>query len=158
MIEAGKKPAKMDQQAWADNTAKLASLYQDTAILYLGANKSDQAKVFLTKAIEREPHDPTNYALLGRVIHADYEKLRDRYGSMSDPSGNEQRELLKKINALVDQMIDAYARTVALATGRPEYQLLIQQVMHDLTEYYRYRNNQSTAGLQQLIDKYKRQP
>jgi hypothetical protein len=66
--------------------------------------------------------------------------------------------MLKKINGLVDQMIDAYARTAGLGVGRPEYQLLIQQVMHDLTGFYMYRNNQSTEGLQQLIDKYKRQP
>jgi hypothetical protein len=40
--------------------------------------------------------------------------------------------------------------------GRQEYVQLMQQVIPDLTTYYKYRNNQSTKGLQQLINKYRR--
>ena len=32
----------------------------------------------------------------------------------------------------------------------------MQQVIPDLTNYYKYRHNQSTKGLQELINKYRR--
>jgi len=73
------------------------------------------------------------------------------------PEGKEKKETLMRLDAMLDTIIDAYARAAALATGRPEYQTLMQQVIPDLTNYYKYRNNQSTKGLQQLIDKYKLQ-
>ena len=31
----------------------------------------------------------------------------------------------------------------------------MQQVIPDLTNYYKYRNKQSTKGLQELINKYR---
>jgi len=32
---------------------------------------------------------------------------------------------------------------------------MYEQVMESVTPYYKYRHNRSTAGLQELIDKYK---
>ena len=52
-------------------------------------------------------------------------------------------------------MIDNYARAVALATGRPQYQTLLQQVIPDLTIYYKQRHKGTIKGLQQLINRYK---
>ncbi|HLE63208.1 MAG TPA: hypothetical protein VI750_08720, partial [Pyrinomonadaceae bacterium] len=74
------------------------------------------------------------------------------------PEGKEKTEMLAKLQGMIDSIIDSYARVVALSTGKPEYQALLQQVMPDLTSYYKYRHNQSVEGLQQLIDKYKPQP
>ena len=61
----------------ANNThnADLAQLYQQTAILYLAGGKTDEAKSRLTKATTLAPRDPSNFALLGRVINADYVTL-----------------------------------------------------------------------------------
>ena len=61
----------------ADTTHKadLAQLYQQTAILYLAAGNTDEAKSRLTKATTLAPQDPSNFALLGRVINADYVAL-----------------------------------------------------------------------------------
>ena len=87
------------------------------------------------------------------MIHADYVKQMEAYEAL--PEGKQKQETLKKLDAVLDTIIDAYARAAALATGRPEYQPLMQQVIPDLTNYYKYRNNQSTNGLQQLINKYK---
>jgi len=153
LVEADTKPAKVDDTSWVEHKSNLHQLYQQTAILYLGVGNTGEAKSRLTKAATLQPHDPSNYALLGRVIHADYVKDMAAYEAM--PDGKQKQEALKKLDAVLDAIIDAYARAAALATGRREYQQLMQQVIPDLTNYYKYRNNQSTKGLQQLIEKYK---
>jgi hypothetical protein len=63
--------------------------------------------------------------------------------------------LLKKANQILDQVIEHYARAAALAEGKPQYQPLRDQVMLDLTTYYKYRHNSSIDGLQKYIDGYK---
>ena len=117
--------------------AELGQLYQQTAILYVAAGNMQEAKSQLMKAATLAPHDPANYALLGRVINADY---------VLKPS---------KDVAVLDTIIEAYARAVGLARGRTEYQLLMQQVLPDLTTYYKQRHG-SMKGLQQLINKFSR--
>jgi hypothetical protein len=59
-----------------------------------------------------------------------------------------------KLNSLLDELIDTYGRAVGLATGKREYLGLLQQLIPDLTKYYKTRHR-DTAGLQQLIDKYR---
>ena len=158
LIENGPKRSRLNDDlssnSSVDYTAELGPLYQQTAILSLGTGDSEGAKARLTKATTLRPDDPSNYALLGRVLHADYVKQMDAYKAL--PEGKQTRETLKKLDALLDPIIEAYARAAGLALGRPEYQPLMQQVIPDLTNYYKYRNNQSTKGLQQLIDKYRR--
>lgn len=127
-------------EAGTTHKADLAQLYQQTAILYLASGNTDEAKSRLTKASTLAPQDPTNFALLGRVINADYVL------QVSDGKSDQ---------IVLDSMIDAYARAAALATGRPEYQTLLQQVIPDLTTYYKQRHG-SIKGLPQLINKYRR--
>lgn len=128
-------------EASGPNKAHLAQLYQQTAILYLASGNTEEAKSRLTKASTLAPHDPSNFALLGRVINADYIALVN-----ADQKDSE---------ALLDLVIENYARAVALATGRAEYQTLLQQVIPDLTIYYKQRHKGSIKGLQQLINRYK---
>ena len=158
LIEAGPRLARSNDKLFSDTvlnySAELAPLYQQTAILSLGTGDTEGAKARLTKATTLRRDDPSNYALLGRVMHADYMKQMEAYEAL--PEGKSKQETLKKIDALLDPIIDAYARAAGLALGRPEYQPLMQQVIPDLTTYYKYRNNKSTKGLQQLIDKYRR--
>ena len=153
LIESGKKPAGIDNESWLAHKSNLGQLYQQTAILYLAADNTQEAKARLTKAALLSPQDPNNFALLGRLINADYVSQTKDYEAM--PEGNAKQEALKNLEAVVDSMIEAYAGAAALATGRPEYQMLLQQVIPDLTVYYKYRHNQSTKGLQELINRYK---
>ena len=153
LIEAGTKPPKVDDKTWAEYTANLGQLYQQTALLCLGGGDIVGAKARLTKATTLRPHDPSNYALLGRVIQAEYVKETEAYEAL--PDGKPKQETRKKLDAVLDTIIDAYARAAGLALGRPEYQPLMQQVIPDLTNYYKYRHNQSTKGLKELIEKYR---
>ncbi|HUE81127.1 MAG TPA: hypothetical protein VMM84_03355 [Pyrinomonadaceae bacterium] len=153
LIEGDKRPPRVDEAAWGNYKALLGQLYQQTGALELISGKPGEAKGRLEKAIQFDPKEPSSYVLLGYVINDEYINLATNYKAM--PEGDEKAATMKKIEGMMDNMIDLYARAVGLATGRPEYQSLIQQVMPDLTSYYKYRHNQSTDGLQQLIDKYK---
>lgn len=156
LIETGKKPAGVSEETWVWHKGNLGQLYQQTAILFIATGNTQEAKVRLSKACDLSPLDPSNFALLARVMNADYLVQRDAYEAM--PEGKPKQEALKPMNTLLDSMIDAYARAAGLATGRVEYQTLLQQVIPDLTYYYKYRHDQSIKGLQQLINRYRTQP
>jgi hypothetical protein len=153
LIEAGNKPLNLDDNTWSAHKANLDQLFQQTAILYLAEGNTQEAKARLTRASVLSPQDPSNYALLARVINVDYIAQTNSYDAM--PEGASKQEALKKLEAVLDSMIDAYARAAGLATGRAEYQTLLQQVIPDLTIYYKYRHNQSIKGLRQLINRYR---
>ena len=156
LIEADKKPAKMDPTNWASHKLLLPSVYQQVAVLNLIAGNNAEARVKAAKSAELGPTDPMSFALLGMVINNDYLKLAANYKTM--PEGKDKETALKKLEGLMDEVIDAYAHAVALSVGKPEHQPMMQQLTVDLTSYYKYRHNQSTDGLQQLIDKYKPKP
>jgi tetratricopeptide (TPR) repeat protein len=153
LIEAGKKPAGIDDESWALQRGSIAELYQQTAILYLASGNTQETKSRLTKAAALSPLDPSNFALLARVMNADYLLQMDAYEVM--PDGKAKQDTQKNLDALLDSMIETYARAAGLATGRVEYQTLLTQVIPDLTIYYKRRNNQSIKGLQQLINRYR---
>jgi hypothetical protein len=152
LIEKGNKPANLDNQTWLAHKANLGQLYQQTAILYLATENTPEAKARLVRASQLSPQDPANYALLGRVINVDYLEQTKRYEAM--PEGKAKQDALKNLETILDSVIEAYARAAGLATGRAEYQTLLQQVIPDLTNYYKYRHK-STKGLSQLINQYR---
>jgi tetratricopeptide (TPR) repeat protein len=153
LLEAGQKPASIDDQTWALQTGSLAELYQQTAILYLASGNTPEAVSRFTKAATLSPLDPSNFALLARVMNADYLLQTEAFEAM--PDGKARQDAQKKLEALLDSMIETYARAAGLATGRVEYQTLLQQVIPDLTIYYKRRHNESIKGLQQLINRYR---
>jgi len=156
LLEENSKPATLADEALATQRGKLDRLYQQTAILYLAAGNVQEAKARLRKASTLSPQDPSNFALLARVINADYLVQKEAYDAMKDPKSKQDAQ--KKLDDLLDSMIEAYARAVALATGRVEYQSLLQSVIPDLTVHYKTRHNQSIKGLQELINRYRGVP
>lgn len=156
LVEANKRPAALDENSWSVYKANLGPLYQQTAILYLSLSNTDEAKRRLTNATELQPHEPSNFALLGRLLNTSYIDQMKAYEAMA--AGPAKQETLKRLDATLDTIIDLYAQATGLATGRPEYRGLLQQIIPDLTSYYKYRHNQSTDGLQQLINKYRIRP
>jgi tetratricopeptide (TPR) repeat protein len=153
LLESGNKPADLDNETWFLHKANLGILYQQTAILYLASQNTQEAKARLTKATLLSPRDPSNFALLGRVINVEYTAQMNAYEALAE--GNAKQEALRKLEAVLDSIIDAYARAAGLATGRPEYQTLLQQVIPDLTVFYKHRHKQSIKGLDQLINRYR---
>jgi hypothetical protein len=153
MIEGDKKPAAMDAGFWTQEKAMLAQLYEQMVLIDLLLQKPADAQVKLEKAIKLAPNDPYNYFMMGNIVNDEYQKMAQTYKSM--PAGKEQEDMLVKINAKLDAVIDLFARAVALSEGKPQYKVYHDQTLHDLTAYYSYRHNKSTEGLQKLIDSYK---
>jgi hypothetical protein len=154
LIEADKKPADVDAAKWADYKAKmLPGLYRETGILALRTGEKAAARARLEKAVALNTPDPSAYALVGQFADEEYTGLVNEYKIASGPSKD---AAFKKAQAQLDKVIELYAQAVALTEGRPEYQPLKGQVMPALEDYYKFRHNGSTDGLQQLIDKYKK--
>lgn len=154
LMEANKKPAGMDEAGWTQFKASvLPGVYRSLGILNLVKGDLVQAKARALKASEVAPSDPYNYLLLAGVLEDEYQEAAKRYKDL--PNGKAKDDELKTTLAALDSVIDADAHLIALSEGIAALQPARQQVMQGMEAYYKYRHNNSTAGMQQLIDKYK---
>jgi hypothetical protein len=124
-------------------------------LLFINKKHAD-AQARFEKAATLIPDDPMNYAMIATIYDDQYQQSAEAYKAM--PPGAQRDELMKKINQQLDLAIENYARAIGVATGRPEYQPLMNQAIQNLTPYYKFRHNNSTDGMQALIDKYKPAP
>jgi tetratricopeptide (TPR) repeat protein len=154
LIEGDKKPANMDDATWKQyKTTLLPSVYQSVGLLFLVKGDQTQAKARFLKAAELAPSDAFNYVMLAGMVNDEYQKEAKLYQGM--PAGKAKDDELKKAQTMLDAVIDAYAHAIAVTEGHANMQQVRSQYQQDLEAYYRYRHNNSTDGLQQLIDKYK---
>jgi len=154
LIEADKKPASFDDARWAEYKTKwLPQLQQYLAVLAYTSKNTAEALARLEKAAALNPADAFNYLMISDIQNVEYQRLAEEYKAA--PAGAGKDELLKKGQAQMDKVIDAYAHALALSEGSEQYKQVREQMMADLTSYYKYRHNNSVEGMQQLIDKYK---
>lgn len=154
MFEADKMPAGADAAAWASYKSKwLPQLYHSLAVMsYVSGDKAD-ARAKLDKAVALGTTEAITYYLAGRIADEEYQQLAAQYKTAT---GAAQTELHKQALAQMDKVIDAYARALAMAEGDARYEQLRTGLRPQLEDYYKFRNNNSTEGLQKLIDKYKK--
>ena len=103
--------------------------------------------------------DPQTYALLAATYEeAEYSKLRNDFNNncKTEEQLNSAActELTNKVNAVLDRMIDALARAIAYsktAQNPTAYDAARADWMTQVTALYKYRNNGSEAGLNELI-------
>jgi hypothetical protein len=154
IIEGNKKPADVDDAGWTSyHTTVLPSLYQSVGLLNLIGGDRAKAKTSYVKASELAPAEPFNFIMLAGMVNDEYQNEAKRYQTM--PSGAARDQELKKAQALLDAVIDAYAHAIAVSEGNATYQAVRQQYLQDFEAYYKYRHSNSTTGMQALIDKYK---
>ena len=167
MIEAGKVPESLDGKASAWNPFKgkedtLAYLYDGIGRLTFKSNP-EEALSALIKAVQYETDlkkQAWNYYFVAAAyetgpypkLSADYEKFK---GKEETP---ESKLALANINQIIDRMIDAYARAVALAGTDPKYAAPKKEWMEALSTWYKFRHNQSDVGLNELIASVMSQP
>jgi len=154
MIESGKAPASWAPFKGKDDT--LAYLYDVVGRLTMKDNPAAALTAFLKKAqfetdLKKDPW--TYYFIAAAYESGPYTKLsadykRDHEGKDETP---QSKLALENINQVVDRMIDAYARAVALAGNDAKYQTQKKQWMEDLSTWYKFRHNQSDAGMNELI-------
>jgi hypothetical protein len=153
MIESGKT-----LEAWTPYMSKddtLGYLYNATGSLQLQKDPALALKDFIKAAQFNGKISklPATYATIAQSYEAGaYAKLASEYeanykGKDETP---ESKLAVENINQIVDRMIDAYARAVALAGTEPAEQANKKLWMEQLTSWYKYRNK-SDAGLNELI-------
>jgi hypothetical protein len=143
----------MDAGVWNKFKETLPQVYQEMAIISLMQQNTADAQGKLEKAMKLNPPDPFNYVLLGSIVNDDYQKAAGTYKNM--PEGKAKDEMRSKVTQLMDKVIDLYAHAVALSEGKAGYEKLHDQTLEDMTPYYKYRHQNSTEGMQKLINGYK---
>jgi hypothetical protein len=97
--------------------------------------------------------DPQTYIWLANAYQTGpYKKLSDEFeanfrGKDETP---ESKAALENLNQVIDRIIDASARAIALATD-PKYAAVKSQLTTQLTSFYKFRHNDSEAGLSEMI-------
>jgi hypothetical protein len=103
--------------------------------------------------------DPNNYWLRAGAYTNQYQKLKAQYDALpaEEKTGEAGKALLAQVDALVDKMIEDYARVVALAT-QPQTQPLQQSAREQLEQFREYRHNGKTDGVAQYIKAFENDP
>jgi hypothetical protein len=144
---------------WKPLTGKevaVAYLNYSIGSLSLQSDPSNALK-FLIKAAQFESQlkkSPYTYAYIaGAYETGPYAKLSEEYKRLYSGKDEtpESKLMLANINQLVDRMIDGYARAVSLAGTNADFAQPKAVWNESLTTWYKYRNNDQTTGLDQLV-------
>jgi tetratricopeptide (TPR) repeat protein len=153
MLESGKSvdnwtplSGKEEAIAYLNYTIGVFTLESDPTAALKNLLKSAQFESLLKKS-------PQTYALIGAAYeNGSYAKLSQEYtknfgGKDETP---ESKLALANVNQVVDRMIDAYARAVALAT---DPKLAAQKTVWatSLSDWYKYRHNKTTEGMDAML-------
>jgi len=154
LIEAGKSPDN-----WTPYTGKEEALaYLNNAIGLLTVQKNpSEGLPYLIKAAQFESKLkklPFTYGTIAGAYEAgEYAKLSADYKTCCEGKDEtpQSKLALENINQVIDRMIDAYARAVALAGNEPANQAAKKEWMESLSTWYKYRHNQTDTGLNEMI-------
>jgi tetratricopeptide (TPR) repeat protein len=154
LIGSGRTP-----ETWAPFKGKedvLGSLHYALGFYALKTNPEAAIPSFITATqvdADRRNAPSTYYFLAVAYQNGPYKRLSEdftkRFGNQ--PESPESKAALDGVNKVVDKMIDAYARAVALAGTNPQNQAAKSQWMTQLTNFYKFRHNNSDVGLNEFI-------
>lgn len=153
VIESGKAPENWSPFKSKDDA--LGYLYYSVGYLERVSNPTEALTYFIKSAQYESDikKNPQTYAFIAAAYEKEYEKQSAEYeakykGQNESP---ESKLAIANINQLVDRIIDALARAVAVAGTDAASQQSKAQWLARLTELYKFRHNQSDAGLTDLI-------
>lgn len=163
-IQSGRTPAGEGAAAWAPFTSRdetLGWLNYALGALNLRTNPTEAAN-HLRRATQVEAaakREPTTYSYLAVAYQSgEYDRLRQDYATRcpaGSPDTPECQAALTTLNGVIDRIMDAHARAINASNATPEFQQRYQQQRTEwttaLTELFRFRNNNSDAGLQAFI-------
>jgi hypothetical protein len=153
-LEAGKTVE--DYAPLANRDVAVAYLNYTIGTQALPTDPSTALKHLLKAAQFETPlkKSPYTYAYIaGAYETGPYAKQSQQYKDLYSGKDEtpESKLALANINQLVDRMIDAYARAVALAGTKPELATQKAQWNESLTTWYKFRNNDQTTGMDVLV-------
>ncbi len=154
LIESGKSP-----DTWApfkNREDVLASLYYASGFYSLKPKPESAIEIFYKVATiesDRKKSASTYFYLAAAYQNGPYKRLSEDYSKRfgNQPESPESKAALENINKVLDKVIDAYARAVALAGNDPQQQAVKNQWLSRLTDFYKFRHENSDAGLNELI-------
>jgi hypothetical protein len=154
LIESGKSPDNWEP--FKNKEDVLASLYYAVGFYYLKPKPESSISNFIKAAqIESDRKSATSTYLYLALAYQNgpYKRLSDDFSKRfaNQPESPESKAALESINKVVDKMIDAYARAVALAGSDPKQQTAKNQWMTQLTNFYKFRHDNSDTGLAEYI-------
>jgi hypothetical protein len=152
-IESGKAP-----ESWLPFKSKddaLGYLYYSVGFLERVSNPTEALSYFI-KAAQFDSDikkNPQTYAFIAAAYENEYAKQSAEYERLYKDKDEtpESKLAVENINQIVDRIIDALARAVAVAGTDANAQASKAQWLARLTELYKFRHNKSDAGLNELI-------
>ncbi|MBC8030556.1 MAG: hypothetical protein H7Z16_10635 [Pyrinomonadaceae bacterium] len=154
LLESGRAPEIWDPYTGKDEA--LAYLNNTIGVLTLPKAPAEALRYFL-KAGQLEgklKKDAITYGNIGDAYtDGPFKRLSDEYNRLYKDKDEtpESKLALENLNQVIDRIIDAYARAVALS-GTDAASLARKKVWMDtLTGLYKFRNKDSDAGLPALI-------
>jgi len=144
---------------WAPYTSKdeaLAYLNNTIGVLTIGENPSESLRNLL-KAAQLEgklKKDAITYGYIGDAYQSGpYAKQAAAYTACCEGKDEtpESKLALANLNQVIDRMIDAYARAVALSGADAAGQARKKAWMETLTNWYKFRNQGTETGLPEMI-------
>jgi len=154
LIEGGKAPVSWDPYKGKEDT--LAYLYLTLGILQLKTAPNEAIDALL-KSVQHESElkkQPSTYLYLAQAYQSGpYAKLSADFQAKfgGKPETTESKAALEKLDQVIDVMIDAYARAVALAGTDPQYAQNKTAWLNALTPFYKFRHQDTDAGLNEFI-------
>ena len=153
-LEAGK--TLEDWQPLVSKDVAVAYLNYTIGALSLQSDPAGALKNLIKAAQFETPlkKSPYTYAYIaGAYETGPYAKQSADYKAMYSGKDEtpESKLALANINQLIDRMIDGYARAVALAGNDASFAQAKAAWNESLTTWYKYRNNQKTDGMDQLV-------
>ena len=163
LVEAGKADAFTPEQ-WKSlgfaNRNELISWLNYTQGFFSFDTAPAESANLLVKAVQNEgaiKKDPSTYYLLSLAYQkAEYAPQAQDYQAncAGKDLTDECKVKLDKLNLVVDRIIDAHARAVALTTDAAKK----KELMGQLEGFYKFRNNDQTTGLDALISNIQSKP
>ena len=154
MLDSGKTLENWDPLGSKD--VAVAYLNYTIGTLTLEKDPGTALKNLLKAAQFETPlkKSPYTYAYIaGAYETGPYAKLSEQYKTLYSGKDEtpESKLMLANINQLVDRMIDAYARAVAVAGSDTTFTAAKTGWNDSLTTWYKYRNDNKTDGMDQLV-------
>ena len=160
-IERGEKPVEWAPFKGKDDT--LAYLHYALGFMTLKTNP-DQAIDILIKAAQYDSdirRTPSTYYFLAAAYQSGpYKTLSTTYQSAyaNKPETPQSKAALDKLNVVIDRIIDAYARAIAVAGTDPKTEQSRNEWQAQLSNFYKFRHDGSDAGMAEFIANSMKQP
>lgn len=173
LIEAGKIPTGTEKTF--NKTVTLAFMHQTLAVIYDHDKATDKALGEYEKAAALEPSNPAYFFHCGRIHNEKYAAAAQKYDAAQKKADaipeadrnaadakpdvkaalDEAKAALAEVNSQADAVISCWARFLGLTAEKNTWGDTRAKIEKAFTDLYKYRHNDSTDGLQKLIDQNK---